>query len=208
MAVIVEKSFSGKIHSWGEVPSAACTFLVILSKTLIPLALLWKISTLNPGCLGWVNNGLFQALWKGVALSVVMMVFAGLYQKYSYLLFGSPYASTGGSMLQDKTSGLAIGLLMSAALLNAFGEEIMFRGMLLPALSGNWSIGIAVIAQSLIFTVYHFFPLQNSVLLFFMGIFFALGYLWSGSLLTPVIAHLIENGTGVAIYLIRLLTKS
>jgi len=41
------------------------------------------------------------------------------------------------------------------------------------------------------------------VLLFFMGILFGLGYLWSGSLLTPVIAHLIENGAGAAVFLYK-----
>jgi membrane protease YdiL (CAAX protease family) len=51
--------------------------------------------------------------------------------------------------------------------------------------------------------VYHLFPLKNSVFLFIMGIVFGLGYLWSGSLLTPVLAHLITNGVPILIYLIR-----
>ena len=94
---------------------------------------------------------------------------------------------------------------MTAALLNAFGEEIIFRGMLLPVLSNRFGMALSIILQSLVFTIYHFFPLQNSVLLFCMGIFFALGYCWSGSLLTPVVAHLIENGLGSAVFLVKLL---
>jgi hypothetical protein len=203
--VLLERALHPVLASRRDVYPALLTFLVILSKTIIPLFLLWKLAGLNPSCLGWVNNGLWQALWKGLVLAAGMMVFAGLYQKYSYLLFGTPYVSTGGAALGHTSSAVAIALLLTAALLNAFGEEIIFRGMLLPVLSGRLGLAAALILQSLVFTLYHFFPLQNSVLLFCMGIFFALGYLWSGSLLTPVVAHLIENGLGSAVFLVKLL---
>ena len=203
--VLLERALHPVLASRRDVYPALLTFLVISSKTIIPLFLLWKLAGLNPSCLGWVNNGLWQALWKGVVLAAGMMVFAGLYQKYSYLLFGTPYVSTGGVALQHTSSAVAIALLLTAALLNAFGEEIIFRGMLLPVLSSRLGLVAALILQSLVFTLYHFFPLQNSVLLFCMGIFFALGYWWSGSLLTPVIAHLIENGLGSAVFLARLI---
>lgn len=203
--VLLERALHPMLASRRDVYSALLTFLVISSKTIIPLFLLWKLAGLNPSCLCWVNNGLWQALWKGLVLAAGMMVFAGLYQKYSYLLFGTPYVSTGGAALEHTSSGVAIALLLTAALLNAFGEEIIFRGMLLPVLSSRLGMVAALILQSLVFTLYHFFPLQNSVLLFCMGIFFALGYCWSGSLLTPVVAHLIENGLGSAVFLVRLL---
>ncbi|MCX5905538.1 MAG: type II CAAX endopeptidase family protein [Proteobacteria bacterium] len=206
--VLLEKAFHPTLASHGDFYPALLSFLVISSKTVIPLLLIGTLAGLNGSCLGWVNGGLWQSLWKGVVLAAGMMVFAGLYQKYSHLIFGTPYVSTGGSALGHTSSGIAIALLLTAALLNAFGEEIIFRGMLLPVLSNRFGIAVSLILQSLIFTLYHFFPLQNSVLLFFMGIFFALGYLWSGSLLTPVIAHLIENGTGSVYYLIRLLSHS
>lgn len=203
--VLLERALHPVLASRRDVYPALLTFLVISSKTIIPLFLLWKLAGLNPSCLGWVNNGLWQALWKGLVLAAGMLVFAGLYQKYSYLLFGTPYVSTGGAALEHTSSGVAIALLLTAALLNAFGEEIIFRGMLLPVLSSRFSLAAALILQSVVFTLYHFFPLQNSVLLFCMGIFFALGYCWSGSLLTPVVAHLIENGLGSAVFLVRLL---
>jgi membrane protease YdiL (CAAX protease family) len=197
----LERLFTLKLNAWSDISSTLFTFFVISSKTLIPFFLLWKIAGLKPGCLGWVQAGRMQALWKAIVLAAVMLTFAGVYQKYSHLVFGTPYVSTGGNALQSAHSPVAITLLLIASLLNAFGEEIIFRGMLLLALSTRCGIMAAVILQSIIFTVYHFFPLQNSVLLFFMGILFALGYLWSGSLLTPVIAHLIENGTGSAFFI-------
>jgi hypothetical protein len=189
--------------AWGELYPALLAFLVISAKTVIPLVLLWKITGLNPDCLGWVQGGRIQAFWKAIVLAAVMLAFAGVYQKYSHFIFGTPYQSTGGNILQHAHSSAAIALLLSASLMNALGEEIIFRGMLLPALSTRCGIGLAIFLQSLIFTLYHLFPLQNSLLLFFMGILFGLGYLWSGSLLTPVIAHLIENGAGAAVFLYK-----
>ncbi len=201
--VILERLCAPAAAAWGELYPALLAFLVISAKTVIPLVLLWKIAGLNPDCLGWVQGDRIQAFWKAIVLAAVMLAFAGVYQKYSHLIFGTPYQSTGGNILQHAHSSAAIALLLSASLMNAFGEEIIFRGMLLPALSTRCGIGLAIVLQSLIFTLYHFFPLQNSVLLFFMGILFGLGYLWSGSLLTPVIAHLIENGAGAAVFLYK-----
>ena len=151
LLVLLEKWLARKIQKKGD-----------LAKTVIPLVLLWKVYGLDPGSLGWVKGGFFQAVLKGVVLAAFIMAFIFIYRKYSYLLFHKPYTSTGGRFLKKGVSGAAIGIAVSAALMNAFGEEIIFRGMLLPALSGCLGVVLAVVVQSLIFTVYHFFPLQNS----------------------------------------------
>ena len=204
VCVLVERTLAPRIRKWGALFPAMITFSVILSKTIIPLIVLWKFFDLPPDSWGWVSGGLFQAVWKGLVLAAVMMSFIFLYQRYSYLLFGKPYTSTGSRFLNRDFSKVTIGIGIAAALFNAFGEEIIFRGMFFSALLDNCGIVAALLIQSFVFTVYHFFPLQNSLLLFVMGIFFGLGYLWSGSLLTPVLAHLIENGVPALIFLFRL----
>jgi membrane protease YdiL (CAAX protease family) len=201
--VLLEKNLSTTLSARGDIYPALLTFLVILAKILIPLAVLWTVFRLQPSSLGWVRCSLFTAVWKGLALAFMMMAFAFLYQSYSPLLFGTPYVSTGARILHEGTSLPTVGIGVSAALLNAFGEEIIFRGMLLPLLLPYRGITMALLLQSVVFTLYHFFPLQNSLLLFGMGIFFGWGYLWSGSLLTPVLAHLIENGLPSLIFLMR-----
>jgi membrane protease YdiL (CAAX protease family) len=205
LLVLLEKSFAPKVKYWGDFYPALLSFLIISTKIAIPLLLLWSICGLSPRSLGWVKGGLAQALWKGVVLAVLMMTFMMFYQKFSSLVFHTPYRSTGERFLAQHVSIAATLIALSASLLNACGEEIIFRGMLLPVLSGYVGVVLALVIQSCIFTAYHFFPLQNSVLLFIMGIFFGIGYLWSGSLLTPVLAHLIENGVPALIFLIRIL---
>ena len=202
--VLVERILAPRMGKAGPLIPALFTFLVILSKTIIPLFVLWSVFDLRPHSWGWVNGGLFQAVWKGLVLAAVMMIFIFFYQRYSYLFFGKPYTSTGSRFLNRGVSNSVLGIGITAALLNAFGEEIIFRGMLFSALLNTYGVVVTLFIQSFVFTIYHFFPLQNSLLLFVMGIFFGLGYLWSGSLLTPVLAHLIENGLPALIFLIRL----
>ena len=201
--VLVEKTLASRIRKWGAFFPALLTFSIILSKTVIPLVVLWGIFDLRPDSWGWVNGDFSQATWKGLVLAAFMMAFVFVYQKYSSLLFGKPYTSTGSHFLNQDYSKAAIGFSISAALLNAFGEEIIFRGMFFSSLLDHCGVALALLVQSAIFTVYHFFPLQNSLLLFVMGIFFGLGYYWSGSLLTPVLAHLIVNGLPALIFLVR-----
>jgi membrane protease YdiL (CAAX protease family) len=203
LLVILEKTFTQRVRMWGDIYPALLFFLLILSKTVIPLVFLWKVYGLKPDSLGWVKDGFSQSVWKGIVLALFMMACMIIYQKYSFILFQTPYASSGQRFLGQKLSGAALAIGISAALLNAFGEEIVFRGMLLPALSRHWGIILALIAQAFIFSIYHLLPLQNSVFLFIMGVVFGLGYLWSGSLLTPVLAHLIENGVPILVLLIR-----
>jgi membrane protease YdiL (CAAX protease family) len=201
--LLVERILASGMRNKGPLIPALLTFLVILSKTVIPLIVLWNFFDLPPDSWGWINGGLFQAVWKGLVLAVVMMAFIFVYQRYSYLLFGKPYTSTGSRFLNREFSSSVLGIGITAALLNAFGEEIIFRGMFFSALLNSYGTAVALFAQSFVFTIYHFFPLQNSLLLFIMRIFFGLGYLWSGSLLTPVLAHLIENGLPAFIFLVR-----
>ena len=200
--VLLEKWMSPALQALGDTPRALAAFTVMGAKIIVPLLLLKTVCGLGPGSLGWVRGGLSQAVWKGVVLAAGSLAFIFLYQRYSPLFFPS-YSFSGRSLLTRDTAPVAAGILMSASLLNAFGEEIIFRGMLLPVLSRRMTLVLALLLHSFIFTVYHLFPLQNSVLLFCMGILFGLGYLWSNSLLTPVLAHFIENATGVVLFLLN-----
>ena len=75
-----------------------------------------------------------------MVLAVVMMAFIFVYQRYSYLVFGKPYTSTGSRFLNREFSSSVIGIGIVAALLNAFGEEIIFRGMFFSALLNSYGM--------------------------------------------------------------------
>ena len=84
--------------------------------------------------------------------------------------------------------------LIVLAVIPAVGEELLFRGLIQPALAkitGNAHIGIWLAA--LVFSLFHFqfFGLLPRMAL---GVIFGYLFYWSGSLWYPVIAHFINNG--------------
>lgn len=78
-------------------------------------------------------------------------------------------------------------------LLPGLSEELLFRGVMLPALGLNW---VGLILSSLCFGILHLNTLKQwSYVVWVSTIGFALGYsAWStGNLLVPVVAHITTN---------------
>ncbi len=91
------------------------------------------------------------------------------------------------------------------AILPGIGEELVFRGMLQPALhraTGNIHAGIWI--SAIMFSAIHlqFFGFVPRMLL---GVLFGYIYYWSGNIFLPMLAHFINNGFSVImIYLYQL----
>ena len=78
-------------------------------------------------------------------------------------------------------------------LLPGLSEELLFRGVMLPALGGNIA---AVIVSSICFGVLHFSGSQQwpyVVWASFVGVIFGMSAILTGNLFIPVIAHIITN---------------
>lgn len=83
--------------------------------------------------------------------------------------------------------------LIWLGLLPGLSEELLFRGVMLPALGLNWA---GLIFSSLCFGILHLnSPKQWSYVVWVSIVGFALGYsaLSTGNLLVPVIAHITTN---------------
>ncbi len=68
-------------------------------------------------------------------------------------------------------------------------EEVLFRGLLLPAWSGRWGMRPAVVFSSLIFAVLHVEIIGG----FIFGVVTALAYLRTRRLLVPLVIHVANN---------------
>ncbi len=105
-------------------------------------------------------------------------------------------------MTQFSSIGEFLVAFLVIALLPAFGEELVFRGMLQPQLvriTKNSHVAIWVTAA--LFSAFHvqFFGFVPRMLL---GALFGYLYYWSGNLLIPMVAHFANNGVSVlALYL-------
>ena len=83
------------------------------------------------------------------------------------------------------------------AIIPAFGEELLFRGLLQKSLFNKiGEIHISIFITALLFSAIHF-HLDGLLPRFFLGI--VLGYLfyWSQSLWIPIIAHFINNALAI-----------
>jgi len=95
-------------------------------------------------------------------------------------------------MKEGSSGALALNILI-IAILPAFGEELIFRGVLQKILSDLFrNKHAAVWVTALFFSAVHlqFFGFLPRLIL---GLAFGYLYLWSGTLWLPIIAHFVNN---------------
>ena len=128
----------------------------------------------------WLPFGLLFA-----ALAVVWSYFALLF------VLGAEPQSNIPDQAFDSTLLVALVAVLSLVLA-PFIEETFFRGFLFGGLRGRWGVFLAALGSGLLFGVAHVDPL---LFLPFtaVGMLFAWGYVYSGSIVASMIAHLLFN---------------
>ncbi|MHA7131556.1 CPBP family intramembrane glutamic endopeptidase [Algoriphagus namhaensis] len=103
----------------------------------------------------------------------------------------------------ENTGEFLVGLLVIGVMAGV-GEELFFRGVLQPKLhqytgSAHWGVWLtAIIFSAIHVQFYGFLPRM------FLGALFGYLYLYSGSLIYPILAHIFNNGlTVVMVYLAK-----
>ncbi len=110
-------------------------------------------------------------------------------------------------VIMTETSGLGLQVyfFFITALLAPISEELLFRGYLLPLLGRKIGWGWAVALLSLFFAMIHM-HLTAIIPLAVIAAAFALAYLKTGSLVTPIVMHGLFNGINITMF--YLLVKS
>jgi len=100
----------------------------------------------------------------------------------------------------DREDGVALVVILGIAvvLVAPLSEELFFRGLVFRGLRGFWRLLPSLAVSGLVFGAFHG---NLSVMIPFalIGALFAWGYERSGSLLTPILAHLLVNGLSFAL---------
>ena len=101
-------------------------------------------------------------------------------------------------LLTTSSIGLAVNIFM-IAILPAFAEELLFRGVL-ASLFRKWTknIHLAAIFSAFIFAAIHL-QFYGFLPRFLLGMVFAYLFLWSGSLWLPITAHFANNMLSVVV---------
>nr|WP_208492110.1 CPBP family intramembrane glutamic endopeptidase [aff. Roholtiella sp. LEGE 12411] len=140
------------------------------------------------------NFSLFSWKWDqtdllwGVGLGIIVTALSGLAYRLS-----PPYRKSADYYLELVLKPLALPDLIWLGLLPGLSEELLFRGVILPALGSDH---IAVIVSSLCFGVLHLSGSQQWPYVIWatiVGIILGYSALISGNLLVPIAAHIITN---------------
>jgi membrane protease YdiL (CAAX protease family) len=125
---------------------------------------------------------------QGLGLAAVTILSSGLL----YRLWPS-YRHSADAYLDLVLRPLLWPDLIWLGLLPGLSEELLFRGVMLPALGADW---LAIIVSSLIFGILHFSGRQQWPYVIWaaiVGLALAYSALASGNLLVPIVAHVTTN---------------
>jgi uncharacterized protein len=145
-------------------------------------------------CLSFANVSLMPWQWQeedfllGIGLGLAIAILSGLV--YWFYL---PYRRSADYYLEIVIKPLAIPDLIWLGLLPGLSEELLFRGVLIPALGSGH---LAVLISSLCFGILHLSSPQQWIYVVWatvVGLIFGYGALLSGNLLVPIVAHILTN---------------
>jgi membrane protease YdiL (CAAX protease family) len=146
--------------------------------------------------LGWVWENRQRDLMLGVILFLPFTM--GAHYLEGFLRRVGLSAPAAPAFLSVHGPGqIVLGLVLVTVV--ALAEETMFRGYLLLRFQGAGlgPLGAAGLA-AVIFALGHGYEgAAGIVTVFFMGLTFALIYLWRGSLLAPCVMHFLQNFSGI-----------
>ncbi|MBY0312142.1 MAG: CPBP family intramembrane metalloprotease [Phycisphaerales bacterium] len=141
----------------------------------------------------------FLPIYFGLAIVVVIIMFA--YQA----IMGEPQQAPSNKVLEIVQGGGVFELLMIYLLATIWApvvEESIFRGALLRFFGGRTPMIIAALVTAAIFAALHGYLVMQLLLVGSLGFWFALLRQWRGSIIAPVLGHMIHNGFVLGLILI------
>ncbi|MFH0879708.1 MAG: type II CAAX endopeptidase family protein [Lentisphaerota bacterium] len=146
------------------------------------------------------ENMLVLACW-GLVFYLATMPFLWfytiLYQTGLKLLgYESTLQSVAVIFTDEQPMWLRVYFMVMGTVLAPCFEELLFRGIALPILLRKWGAVPAILAVSMAFAVIHF-HVPSLVPLFIISVAFSLSYLYTESILTPIIMHALFNAVNL-----------
>jgi membrane protease YdiL (CAAX protease family) len=191
--------FAVKQGSLGFVLVAVATILRDLGLVGLILFFIWRNQ--EPiSRLGWNFRNLVPDIFLGIALFVPTFVVASGLEKL-LLAAGLSSPATPLPSLQA-TGGIGnsmLGLILVAIV--ALSEETIFRGYLILRLQTICRSSLAaVLLSAFLFSLGHGYEgTAGIVTVAFLGLVFALVYLWRRSLVAPMVMHFLQDFIGIVL---------
>ncbi|HMP90672.1 MAG TPA: CPBP family intramembrane metalloprotease [Kiritimatiellia bacterium] len=97
--------------------------------------------------------------------------------------------------------GVKAYLVLLAVVVAPVVEELLFRGVLLPAISRLAGVKFAIVAVSILFAAVHGTYLPQSIIFFILSVAFCLAYIYRQSIVTSIAMHALFNSLTIAVIL-------
>jgi membrane protease YdiL (CAAX protease family) len=140
------------------------------------------------------------AIGCGIVIGLGLLLFGHLYDAALQAVFHSVPSSPWNAM-GALSATAAIVLLGFGAIGAPLTEELFFRGHVFARFWGQGYAGLGVIVSALLFAGAHFSDPYNMPAILVFGVVLAYAYQRTGSLLTPITAHLVNNGVALTLLL-------
>ena len=159
------------------------------------LCLYWFIRIGGPVTLGFDFAGVKRSLKVFAASCLMLGLLAVLCEFCSRLLWSASFLGGMAANGPKPTSALVV----AGVLVGPFMEELFFRGFLYGSLRSRFGVALSVMLVTALFAAAHLPYGQVPLVQVVGGIFFALAFEFSSSLLAPIMVHMAGN---LAIFLL------
>jgi len=189
------------------------TFLVAALSTEIPMLALVYIRLVMPGAVTWKELGLRRvpvdyALRMGLGAGLAGLVVIDLVGTLLSQVGLRPNQLEQFGFVLSEGPGAFVLLLILAGVVAPFVEELFFRGFLFGLYRRRHRLWVAYGVSSLVFTLLHLEPNRMnvpqmaglSVGIFLLSMLLAWLYQHTGSLYPGMLAHAVNNATGLILF--------
>ena len=187
----------------GDTESLGVIWVVLQSLLFHVAGLAYVVASLRRQRLSWSETfGLDSGRIGGQVGTAVLLYLAMLPLLWFYtMLYQVGLRSAGYEPLpqevvtvfaSESSLWLRAYMVLLAAVVAPLFEEVLFRGIALPVLARQRGVTGAVVIMAVVFAAIHF-HVPSLVPLFIVAVAFSIGYIYSGSLLVPVVMHGLFN---------------
>jgi membrane protease YdiL (CAAX protease family) len=195
------------IFSFFAIRQGSLSFVLVASATILrDLALvslilffIWRNS--EPiDWIGWTFKNVWKEIALGIGLFIPLFFTANLLETALMAVgFSSPSTPLPSLLATGGMTESLLGLIL--VVIVAIAEETIFRGYLILRLNAvTASPAAAVLLSAVIFSLGHGYEGSAGVATIgFMGLVFAIVYIWRKSLIAPVVMHLLQDFIGIVL---------
>jgi uncharacterized protein len=189
------------------------TFVIAALASDLPMLIVVYVRLIWPGALTWTDLGLKALPWgytlrMGVAVGLGGLVVIDIVGTLlSQVGFKPNQLEEFEFVLQEGPLAFVV-LLIAASVIAPFFEELFFRGFLFGVYRRRQPLWLAYLVSSVLFTIPHLQPTRMnvnqmvglSVGIFMLAMLLAWVYQHTGSLYPGIIAHALNNATGLVLF--------